>query len=107
MVHAHDRFKEFIRPGSSISDANESTEALFAMFVDTKEEVDERLGKAVEAGGVKDPYVMEDFGKGCGMYSRSFADLDGHIWEVFCELPKDDIEGEAGQHVSAAQNPKY
>lgn len=88
MVHSHDRFKEFIRPGSSISDAHRVTETLFSVAVDTREEVDEWLNKAVEAGGQKDPYVMEGFGKSCGMYTRSFADLDGHIWEVLYNLPE-------------------
>lgn len=90
MVHAHDRFKEFIRPGSSIPDAHTSTETLFSVGVETKEEVDEWQKKAVDAGGKKDPFVMKDYGKDCGMYTRSFADPDGHIWEVLYDLPKEE-----------------
>ena len=82
MVHAHDRFKEFIRPGTQISDAKKVTESLFTFSVDDKEAVDNWLSKAVEAGGVADPYTIPNYGEGYGMYTRSFSDLDGHIWEV-------------------------
>jgi len=82
MLHAHKRFKEFIRPGTETNDATRTTEALFTLAVDAKERVDEAIDKAVKAGGSPDPFVMEGYGQGMGMYSRSFADLDGHIWEV-------------------------
>lgn len=82
MIHAHKRFKEFIRPGTETNDATKTTEALFSIAVDKKEAVDEMVSKAAEAGGEKDPFIMEGYGQGMGMYSRSFADLDGHIWEV-------------------------
>jgi hypothetical protein len=29
---------------------------------------------------------MPGYGAGYGMYTRSFADLDGHIWEVVAIL---------------------
>ncbi|KAK3192406.1 hypothetical protein K4F52_001619 [Lecanicillium sp. MT-2017a] len=89
MIHAHDRFKEFIRPNSEITNAHKATEGLFSIAVDKKEEVDAVLKKATEAGGTADPYTMENFGAECGMYTRSFADLDGHIWEVCFMLKKD------------------
>ncbi len=43
-----------------------------------EQEVDELVRKAVDAGGTiyRDP---DDHG---WMYSHSFADLDGHQWEV-------------------------
>lgn len=82
MVHAHDRFKEFIRPSTDITNAHKSTESLISFAVTKKEDVDAWIKKAVEAGGVADPYVLKDYGADCGMYTRSFADLDGHIWEV-------------------------
>ncbi len=75
-----------MRPGTEVNDANKTTEVLVSLAADTKEEVDEILGKAVAAGGKADPYVMKDYGADCGMYSRSFADLDGHIWEVVAML---------------------
>ncbi|GAB1316874.1 hypothetical protein MFIFM68171_07084 [Madurella fahalii] len=82
MLHAHKRFKQFIRPGTETNDATKTTEALFTLGVSNKELVDELIEKAVKAGGSPDPFVMEGYGQEMGMYSRSFADLDGHIWEV-------------------------
>jgi predicted lactoylglutathione lyase len=86
MLHGHKRMKQFMRPGTEVNDAHKTTEALFSLAADTKEQVDDMLGKAVKAGGTADPYVMKDYGADCGMYSRSFADLDGHIWEVVTML---------------------
>jgi uncharacterized protein len=62
----------------SISDAKQTTEVLIAFDVDSREDVDELVKKAVNAGGsvYRDP---DDHG---WMYAHSFADLDGHQWEV-------------------------
>ncbi|KAM0330852.1 hypothetical protein ACHAQA_003807 [Verticillium albo-atrum] len=83
MLHGPERFKDFVRPGTAIADANKTTETLFTLAVNSREEVDAVLAKAVAAGGKGDPYKMKDFGAECDMYCRSFADLDGHIWEAF------------------------
>lgn len=85
MVHDHSRMKDFIRPGSTIADAQSTTEALFSFMAVDKKEVDEWVEKAVAAGGKADPYVIPNNGGDMGMYNRSFADLDGHIWEA-CSL---------------------
>jgi hypothetical protein len=60
-------------------DAHWETNALFALSVDSRAEVDEMVRKAVAAGGshAVDP---QDHGF---MYGWSFYDLDGHHWEVF------------------------
>lgn len=92
MIHVHDRFKSFMRSGDDIPDPLKTTQALFSMSVDTQAKVDEWLDKAHGAGGKKDPYVMEGYGKDCGMYSRSFTDVDGHIWEVLYDLPKEEAK---------------
>lgn len=99
MLHANDRFARFTRPGSSIADARTSTQALFSILWNDRESVDKWLEKAEGAGGKKDPYVMEGFGEEMGMYTRSWEDLDGHIWEGFCMLAKDSElqAGQAGQ----------
>ena len=70
-------FKTFI-PGRDISDATKQTEVLVALSADTKEQVNQLADKALAAGGKKwrDP---DDYGF---MYSRSFEDPDGHIWEI-------------------------
>ena len=82
MIHTHTRFKEFMRPNTSVVDAKSSTETLFSFMCDNKEAVDGWLEKVEQAGGKRDPYVMEKYGEGMGMYTRSWEDLDGHIWEV-------------------------
>ncbi|RYP50473.1 hypothetical protein DL769_010944 [Monosporascus sp. CRB-8-3] len=86
MVHGPARFKEFMRPDTDIVDAKKATEALFSVSVETREEVDEWLARVTKAGGTLDPYKLEKFGEEMGMYSRSFADLDGHIWEVLATI---------------------
>ncbi|EXA31253.1 hypothetical protein BFJ63_vAg18349 [Fusarium oxysporum f. sp. narcissi] len=82
MIHANARFKEFIRSGTQIVDATKTTEALFSIAVESKQSVDIEVTKAVEAGGIADPYMLPNYGSECGMYTRSFADLDGHMWEL-------------------------
>jgi predicted lactoylglutathione lyase len=60
-----------------IIDTKTEVEVINALMVDSRKEVDELVDKAFKAGAKKsrDP---EDLGF---MYSRSFEDLDGHIWE--------------------------
>lgn len=62
-----------------ISDARKTTEVLMALSYDSREEVDEQVRLAIEAGGntYSEP---RDYGF---MYSHGYQDLDGHIWEVF------------------------
>ncbi|HTM93476.1 MAG TPA: VOC family protein [Flavisolibacter sp.] len=71
-------FKTFI-PNKEIADTSKAKEVLVALSVDSRQQVDELADKAIAAGGKKfrDP---EDHGF---MYTRSFEDLDGHVWEVF------------------------
>ena len=59
-----------------IVDARKATEALLALSLDSRAEVDELVRKAVAAGAAEghDP---EDLGF---MYSSGFVDLDGHQW---------------------------
>ena len=71
-------FKGFI-PGKDISDASKSTEALMGITAESREEVDEMIGKVVAAGG-KEYRKPSDHG---WMYGRAFQDLDGNIWEIF------------------------
>ena len=69
-------FKSFTQ--KEITDTSHSTEAILALGVDSREQVDELADKAMAAGAGKynDP---SDQGF---MYSRSFQDPDGHLWEV-------------------------
>jgi len=75
-----------MRPNSAVVDAHASTETIFSIMCDTKEDVDRWLEKVEKAGGNKDPYVMEAFGEGMGLYVRSWEDRDGHVWEFVAML---------------------
>ncbi len=70
-------FQTFIT--KEIADTTKVTEVLNALSVESREEVDEMMAKALEAGA-SEPREPQDQGF---MYSRAFEDLDGHIWEVF------------------------
>jgi predicted lactoylglutathione lyase len=61
-----------------VADARASTEVLMAISTDSREEVDDMVRKALEAGG-SPSNEAQDLGF---MYSQSFQDLDGHQWEV-------------------------
>jgi predicted lactoylglutathione lyase len=70
-------FKSFTK--KEICDTSKNTEAILALSVESKEKVDQMMGKALEAGG-SEPREKQDHG---WMYGRSFEDVDGHLWEVF------------------------
>ena len=61
-----------------ITDPRKATEALLALSLDSRAEVDELVRKAVAAGAAEG-HDAEDLGF---MYSRAFVDLDGHQWGV-------------------------
>jgi len=76
MLLIEKKFKEFTK--KEIADAKRTTEVLIALDAESKEKVDEIVQKAVRAGG--SIYIEpQDHG---WMYSHSFADLDGHQWEL-------------------------
>jgi hypothetical protein len=77
MLLTHAKLKEFTK--KDIADATKTTEVLLALYVPSREAVDDMVQKALQAGGsqYRDP---DDHG---WMYQRSFADLDGHQWEIF------------------------
>lgn len=76
MLLVEERFKDFTK--KPISDAKKSTEVLLALDAESREAVDTMVKNAVKAGGsvYSDP---QDHG---WMYGHSFADLDGHQWEI-------------------------
>lgn len=68
-----------------IVDATTSTEVITAIALNSKEEVDTIMEKAIAAGG-KETRPTEDHG---WMYGRAFQDIDGHMWEpVFMDFSK-------------------
>jgi uncharacterized protein len=69
-------FSQFTK--KPISNAKQSTEAIFALALESREQVDEHVAQAVAAGG-KAELPAQDHG---WMYQHGFEDLDGHLWEV-------------------------
>lgn len=61
-----------------VADASRTTETITALTTDSREEVDALVDRALAAGGVA-YRETQDHG---WMYERSFADPDGHQWEV-------------------------
>ncbi len=76
MLLTERRFADFTR--KPIVDATAQTETIVALSAESREAVDRLADTALAAGGqpVNDPM---DHGF---MYGRSFADLDGHQWEI-------------------------
>lgn len=75
MLLREDFFATFVN--GEIADAS-STEVINCLSASTRDEVDELVRRAVEAGGK--PW-KDTFSEG-PMYGGSFQDLDGHVWEV-------------------------
>ncbi|HEX7845750.1 MAG TPA: VOC family protein [Chitinophagaceae bacterium] len=76
MLITEEFFRTFTK--KPISDAKKNTEVLIALDAESRKEVDTMIRKAIEAGG--STYMdAQDHG---WMYGHSFADLDGHQWEV-------------------------
>jgi predicted lactoylglutathione lyase len=69
-------FARFTR--KPISDAHGSTEVLIALSLDSREDVDALVAKAV-AAGARTPIDAIDHGF---MYQHGYEDLDGHQWEL-------------------------
>ncbi|MEP0860614.1 MAG: glyoxalase/bleomycin resistance/extradiol dioxygenase family protein [Ignavibacterium sp.] len=70
-------FKTFTK--KELADATKVTEVLIAIDVESREAVDSMIQKAVNAGGT----IYSEPSDHGWMYQHSFADLDGHQWEVF------------------------
>lgn len=82
MLLTEEKFKAFTP--KEICDATKSTEVLVCLSCESREKVDDRVRKAVAAGGTtyNEP---QDHGF---MYGHGFQDLDGHIWEVMFMEPE-------------------
>lgn len=77
MFLTNDFFQTFTK--KERTDTTKAIEVITALSLESKEEVDELLERALAVGAEEVNEAQDhDF-----MYSRSFEDLDGHIWEVF------------------------
>lgn len=75
MLLSHQKWRTFTTrpiPGP------ESSEMLLALNCDSRDEVDTMVTTAAANGGTADINPAQDHGF---MFSRSFADPDGHVWE--------------------------
>ena len=76
MLLTHSKFRDFTP--KSICDTTKSAEVLLCLSCDSRSQVEDLVAKAVAAGGsiYANP---KDYGF---MYQHSFADPDGHQWEL-------------------------
>ena len=81
MLLTHPKFKEFTP--KEVSDSAKTAEVMNALSLESKEKVNDMTDIAVKAGG-SEHRPLQDYGF---MYSRSFCDPDGHIWEPFWMNP--------------------
>ncbi|WDF64190.1 VOC family protein [Flavobacterium sp. KACC 22763] len=77
MILVEEFYQTFTK--KQICDSTTTSEAIIAISVDTREQVDEMMEKAIKSGGT-DYNQTNDYG---WMYQRTFLDVDGHHWEVF------------------------
>ncbi|SDG92483.1 VOC family protein [Chitinophaga filiformis] len=87
MMMTHEKFKTFTK--KPIADTKSNIAGIFALSVDSVEQMNEIVENGLKAGGAE-PTPMTDYGF---MQSRSIEDYDGHTWEVFfmdmSKLPKE------------------
>ena len=69
-------FQSFTK--KEICDTATSSEVIITLSADSKEQVDELVQKAIDAGAAYSEPKDHGF-----MYQRAFHDPDGHHWEVF------------------------
>lgn len=75
MILTHDKWKSFTtRPIPS----QDSSEVALCFNCDSRDEVNRLADIAGKLGGIAEVNPAQDHGF---MFSRSFTDLDGHVWE--------------------------
>jgi predicted lactoylglutathione lyase len=75
MLLTHEKFAQFT--SREIADSHKTAQLLIALSAEGREGVD-RITDAALASGGREHRPTQDMGF---MYSRSFEDPDGHIWE--------------------------
>ena len=76
MLLTHHKWKTFTtRPIPS----SDSSEVMLCISCESKDEVNRLTDAASRNGGIADVNPVQDHGF---MFSRSYTDLDGHLWEV-------------------------
>jgi uncharacterized protein len=77
MILTHEKFDGFVKRPRP--DAKATTGALYALSLEARADVDTMFNTAEKNGG-RAYRDTEDMGF---MYTRTFADPDGHVWEPF------------------------
>lgn len=77
MILSHEKFSSFTR--KPIADTKSNIAGLFALSVNSVEEMDKIMESGLRAGGTE-PEKLRDYGF---MQQRTLEDFDGHTWEVF------------------------
>lgn len=88
MLLTHEKFSSFT--DRVIPDAHKTAQVLICVSEESREAVDAVHDRAVQAGGRADAVAVQDYGF---MYSRAYADPDGHIWEVMWMDPEAAAQG--------------
>jgi predicted lactoylglutathione lyase len=76
MLLTRDRFADFVT--GSVGDPRNGPTSIACLSAESPEEVDRLVGTAIAAGGSAWLPKMEEG----PMYGHSFADPDGHVWEI-------------------------
>lgn len=75
MLLSRSRFAEFV--GADATALHQPTPALTSLSAVSRAEVDALFESAIGHGGSRRTFVAQG-----SLYGRSFADPDGHVWEV-------------------------
>lgn len=75
MLLSHERYGDFVGPGALAG--REPSPALTSLSAASRADVDALADRALLAGAAPRALVAEG-----PLYGRSFADPDGHVWEV-------------------------
>ena len=82
MLLTHEKWAQFTK--KPIVDAQHASEVMLALSADDRGAVDATVDAAGANGGKADVNPPQDHGF---MFSRSFEDTDGHVWEsVFMDM---------------------
>ena len=76
MLLVEDRFRDFIT--GELGSPAQATSAIYCLSAESPREVDTLVSKALANGGKPWKDLMQEG----PMYGHSFADPDGHVWEV-------------------------
>lgn len=77
MLLSHEKFSSFTK--KPLADTKTNIAGLFALSVESVEEMDKIMDSGLQAGGTE-PEELRDYGF---MQQRTLEDFDGHTWEVF------------------------